>query len=104
MTGEFLVPASDSDEDLMAFTRETAQTIYHPTSTCAIGSVVDAELRVFGIDGLRVADASVMPSVVRGNTNAPSIMIGEKAAELILGRSAVATSAAPAAAGGALTT
>ena len=59
------------------------QTCYHPTSTCAIGSVVDAELRVFGIDGLRVVDASVMPSVIRGNTNAPTIMIAEKASDLI---------------------
>jgi choline dehydrogenase-like flavoprotein len=57
--------------------------VYHPTSTCRIGSVVDADLRVLGVDGLRVADASVMPSIVSGNTNAAAIMIGEKAAELI---------------------
>ena len=60
-------------------------TIYHPTSTCAIGSVVDSELRVHGVEELRVADASVMPSIVRGNTNAPTIMIAEKAADLIRG-------------------
>ena len=64
-----------------------AQTLYHPTSTCAMGSgedaVVDAELRVRGIEGLRVADASVMPAVPRGNTNAPTIMVAERAADLI---------------------
>ena len=58
-------------------------TVFHPTSTCAMGSVVDAELRVYGIDGLRVADASVMPQITRANTNAATIMIAEKAADLI---------------------
>jgi choline dehydrogenase len=58
-------------------------TVYHETSTCRIGDVVDAKLRVMGVRHLRVADASVMPNVISGNTNAPSIMIGEKAAELI---------------------
>ena len=60
-----------------------AWTVYHVTSTCRIGSVVDPSLRVFGVRNLRVADASVMPNVISGNTNAPSIMIGEKAAEII---------------------
>jgi choline dehydrogenase len=83
ITGRFDVPPSDSDADLLAHARQKAQTQYHPTSTCAIGSVVDPELRVFGLDGLRVVDASVMPSVVRGNTNAPTIMIAERAADLI---------------------
>ena len=81
--GPFRVPASDSDADLMAFARRVGQTVYHPTSTCAIGPVVDSRLRVHGVEALRVADASVMPSICRGNTNAPTIMIGEKAATLI---------------------
>ncbi len=59
--------------------------IYHPVGTCAIGSVVDEELRVVGTDALRVVDASVMPSVPRGNTNAPTIAIAERAADLIKG-------------------
>ncbi len=79
----FRVPAGDSDEEIMEFVRRAGQSVYHPTSTCAIGSVVDAQLRVYGIDGLRVADASVMPTVIRANTNAAAIMIGEKAADLI---------------------
>jgi choline dehydrogenase-like flavoprotein len=79
------VPASDSDADILAFVRREAQTLYHPVGTCAMGSVVDAELRVLGIEGLRVADASVMPSIVRGNTNAPTVMIAEKAADLLRG-------------------
>jgi choline dehydrogenase len=83
----FSVPAGDSDEEIMAFVRRVAQTVYHPTSTCAIGSVVDPELRVYGIDGLRVVDASVMPTITRGNTNAATIMIAEKAADLIRERS-----------------
>jgi choline dehydrogenase len=79
----FSVPAGDSDDELMSFIRRVAQTVYHPTSTCAIGSVVDPDLRVYGIEGLRVVDASVMPTVTRGNTNAATIMIAEKAADLI---------------------
>ena len=58
-------------------------TVYHPTTTCRIGTVVDPRLRVVGVERLRVADASVMPNIVSGNTNAASIMIGEKAAEMI---------------------
>ena len=81
-----LVPAGDSDEEILAFVRQRRFTVYHPTSTCAIGSVVDPELRVYGTEGLRVADASVMPTITRANTNATAIMIGEKAADLISGR------------------
>jgi choline dehydrogenase len=79
----FSVPESDSDDDLQAFVQRAAQSVYHPTSTCAIGSVVDSELRVHGFEGLRVVDASVMPRITRGNTNAPTIMIAERASDLI---------------------
>jgi choline dehydrogenase-like flavoprotein len=81
--GPFSVPESDSDDDLLAFARRAGQSVYHPTSTCAMGSVVDAELRVYGVEGLRVVDASVMPTITRGNTHAPTVMIAEKAADLI---------------------
>jgi choline dehydrogenase-like flavoprotein len=83
ITGPHIVPKSDSAADIWDHVKTTCQTVYHPTSTCAIGPVVDAQLRVHGIEGLRVVDASVMPSVVRGNTNAPTIMIAERAADLI---------------------
>ncbi|HEU5159125.1 MAG TPA: GMC family oxidoreductase N-terminal domain-containing protein [Streptosporangiaceae bacterium] len=80
------VPASDSDADLMAWLEREVFSVFHPVGTCAIGAVVDPELRVYGVDNLRVVDASVMPNVVRGNTNAPTIMIAEKAADIIRGR------------------
>ena len=83
MRAPYSVPAGDSDEEIMDFIRRASQSVYHPTSTCAIGSVVDPQLRVYGVEGLRVADASVMPTITRGNTNAATIMIGEKAADLI---------------------
>ncbi len=74
-----------TDEELRAHVREVTQTLYHPVGTCSIGTVVDPALRVHGVDGLRVVDASVMPVVPRGNTNAPTIMVAEKAADLIRG-------------------
>jgi choline dehydrogenase len=78
--------AVESDEELLDYARRRGGTVYHPTSTCKMGNdpmaVVDPELRVYGVDGLRVADASVMPTVVSGNTNAATIMIGEKAADM----------------------
>jgi len=83
MRKPFSVPAGSSDDQIMDWVRQAAQTVYHPTSTCAIGAVVDPQLRVYGIEGLRVADASVMPTITRANTNAATIMIGEKAADLI---------------------
>ena len=82
---DMATPRSDSDADILEFVRDAARTIFHPVGTCAMGTVVDAELRVHGVEGLRVADASVMPKIVRGNTNAPTIMIAEKAADLIRG-------------------
>ncbi|MGO9881480.1 MAG: GMC family oxidoreductase [Solirubrobacteraceae bacterium] len=88
----YLAPASDSDDDLAAYVRARVQTQYHPVGTCKMGiddlAVVDADLRVRGVDGLRVVDASVMPTVPRGNTNAPTIAVAERAADLIRGRAA----------------
>jgi choline dehydrogenase len=81
----FTMPAGEGDDDLRAHIAATTFPIYHPVGTCAIGSVVDGDLRVEGLDGLRVVDASVMPVVPRGNTNAPVIAIAERAADLIKG-------------------
>jgi choline dehydrogenase len=81
-----------SDAALDAFVRDHAESAFHPCGTCRIGrrddrtAVVDPELRVIGVDGLRVADSSVFPRITNGNINAPSIMVGEKAADLVLGR------------------
>ncbi len=89
--GEEIFPgaAMQSEADLAAFIRRKAETIYHPVGSCRMGSaddaVVDSELRVRGIDNLRVVDASIMPSLIGGNTNAPTMMIAERAAELLLG-------------------
>jgi choline dehydrogenase len=79
----FTAPADDSDDALREHIALTTYEVYHPVGTCAIGSVVDAELRVEGIEALRVVDASVMPTVPRGNTNAPTIAVAERAADLI---------------------
>jgi choline dehydrogenase len=91
------VPSSGAEADMRAFIRRHAQTLYHPVGTCAMGAdddaVVDLELRVRGVDGLRVVDASVMPTVPRGNTNAPTIAIAERAADLIRGREPLAAEA-----------
>ncbi|MEU2062811.1 GMC family oxidoreductase N-terminal domain-containing protein [Streptomyces sp. NPDC013455] len=83
VTGAYDVPAGDSDAELLAWARRAGQSLYHPTSTCAIGAVVDPELRVLGVENVRVVDASVFPTVPRGNTNAPTIMAAEKAADLV---------------------
>lgn len=88
--GEELFPGetAQSDDELREFIRRRAETIYHPVGTCKMGhdplAVVDDRLRVHGLDSLRVADASIMPTLIGGNTNAPIMVIGEKAAELIL--------------------
>jgi choline dehydrogenase len=84
---EFLPgPAVQTDQQLLDFARQRGGTVYHPTSTCKMGNdpmaVVDPELRVHGVERLRVADASIMPTVVSGNTNAATIMIGERVADM----------------------
>ncbi|WP_127901597.1 GMC family oxidoreductase [Solirhodobacter olei] len=77
-------PAVVADEDLVADIRARSGTVFHPSCTCRMGAVVDARLKVRGVEGLRVCDASVFPSIIAGNTNAPSMMVGWKGAELIL--------------------
>ncbi len=100
IVGEELAPGPQyqSDDELIEWVRHHAETTYHPVGTCKMGqdpqSVVDDRLRVHGIEGLRVADASIMPSLTSGNTNAPSIMIGEKCATMVLEDAAVARAAA----------
>jgi choline dehydrogenase len=92
--GAEIAPGADvqSDDEIDAYIREHVESAYHPCGTCRMGradderSVVDPECRVIGVDGLRVADSSIFPRITNGNLNAPSIMVGEKAADLILGK------------------
>ncbi len=101
--GREIQPGADvtSDEAIDAFVRAKVESAYHPSCTCKMGSrtdpmaVVDPETRVIGVEGLRVADSSIMPRVTTGNLNAPTIMIGEKASDHILGRAMLAPSNAP---------
>ena len=87
-TGRFAAPAADADDaTIVAHIERNTSTLYHPVGTCAMGAVVDDQLRVLGMERLRVIDASVMPTPVSGNTNAPTIAIAERAADLIRGRS-----------------
>jgi len=89
-----VAPGADrsTDGEILDWVKKAAETTYHPVGTCKMGSdpmaVVDAQLRVHGTAGLRVADASIMPTLTSGNTNAPSIMIGEKAADMMLNTAA----------------
>jgi choline dehydrogenase len=100
VTGEEIAPGINlqSDAELLDWVRNNAETTYHPVGTCKMGSdpmaVVNSELRVHGIEGLRVADASIMPTLTSGNTNAPAIMIGEKCAEMVLAQAAARKAAA----------
>lgn len=91
LIGEEISPGKhiQSDEEIRSILGTCSETVYHPVGTCKMGiddmAVVDPELKVHGIEGLRIADASIMPSIIGGNTNAPSMMIGEKCAAMILG-------------------
>jgi choline dehydrogenase len=93
-------PAAQSDDAIDAWVRQALETCYHPVGTCKMGNasdpmaVVDGELRLHGLEGLRVVDASIMPAIVSGNTNAPTIAIAEKASDMIRGRTALPRSEA----------
>jgi choline dehydrogenase len=94
ITGEEIAPGAklQSDDELLDWVRHNAETTYHPVGTCKMGNdpmaVVDPELKVHGITGLRIADASIMPTLTSGNTNAPCIMIGEKCSAMVLAAAA----------------
>ncbi|MCA8905025.1 MAG: choline dehydrogenase, partial [Hyphomonas sp.] len=98
-TGAEIMPGAGvvSDDDIDAFVRRTGETIYHPVGTVAMGASdnfpLDGELRVKGTEGLRVVDASVMPTLIGGNTNAPTIMIAEKISDVILKKPALVPAA-----------
>jgi choline dehydrogenase len=102
VTGDEIAPGVhlQKDDELLDWVRKNAETTYHPTGTCKMGAdplaVVDSELRVHGMQGLRVADASIMPTLTSGNTNAPTIMIGEKCAGFVLAAAATHKAAADA--------
>jgi choline dehydrogenase len=101
--GREISPGADvvSDDEIDVFIRERVESAYHPSCTCKMGAasdpmaVVDPQARVIGVDGLRIVDSSIMPSITSGNLNAPTIMIGEKAADHILGRAPLSASNAP---------
>jgi choline dehydrogenase len=99
--GEEMKPGKDvqTDEQIAQFIRDNCATVYHPVATCSMGpgndAVVDNQLRVKGVTGLRVVDASIMPLLIGGNTNAPTIMIAEKAADMILGKSPLPAAVLP---------
>jgi choline dehydrogenase len=90
ITGEEIAPGAQlqADDEILDWVKRTAETTYHPVGTCKMGNdalaVVNSELKVHGIDGLRIADASIMPTLTSGNTNAPCIMIGEKCSDMVL--------------------
>ena len=87
-TADAFTAGVESDEQIRKALRARTDTVYHPVGTCKMGvndpmAVVDPTLKVYGVEGLRIADASIMPDIIGGNTNAPTIMIGEKAADMI---------------------
>ena len=92
ITGDEIIPGNSiqSDEEIDAFVRQNVQTVFHPACTCRMGTddkaVLDNELKVRGINGLRVVDASAMPNIIGGNLNAGVIMMAEKASDMILGK------------------